>query len=168
MEDNYIHFKIDGRDLKINKDNPEDILMLRTHGSRGKMKNPKWNQLKIKTNENGYKQITITPKQYRLHRVNYFAWNQDWDIHNSCVKTNSIDHKDINITNNNIENLRVVTNQENQWNRNCKGYCWHKQSQKWQAYIKVNGKLKHLGYFLLEEEAHQVYLEAKKIYHIIE
>jgi len=166
--DDYIHFELDGRKLKINKQNPNDILMLKTHGGRGKMKNPKWNQIKIQIRKSdGYKIIHIKPKTYKLHRVNYYAHNQDWDIYNSYNKTNSVDHIDIDITNNNIENLRVLTNQENQFNRNCKGYTWHKSRNKWRAQITVNGKNKHLGYFILEEDARNAYLEAKKIYHII-
>lgn len=167
MEDNYIYFSIDGRDLKINKENPEDILMLRTH-SRGKMKNPRWNQIKVKIHKsNGYKLINIAPKQYLLHRVNYYAWNQEWNIHDSS-KNNQIDHEDIKKANNNIENLRVVTHQQNQWNRKAKGYYFNKKLQKWQSRIKINGKQKHLGLFILEEDAHQAYLDAKKIYHKIQ
>jgi hypothetical protein len=172
MEDNYIHFKIDGRDLKIHKDNPEYIFMWKTHNGGYKMKNPRWNHLKIKTNENGYKQITITPKQYLLHRVNYYAWNQEWNIHDSS-KNNQIDHKKDkgNLPKNqynNIENLRVVTSQQNHFNINCKGYYWDKKTQKWQAQIRVRGKNKHLGRFNTEDEARQAYLDAKKIYHKIE
>ena len=166
MEDNYIHFKIDGRDLKIHKENPDDIFMWKTQCSRGKMKNPRWNKIKVQTRLDGYKQIKINKKMFQLHRVNYYSHNPTWDIHDSSMD-NFIDHKDINKTNNNIENLRIVTHQENCFNTNCKGFCWYKQLQKWQAYINVNGKRKHLGYFLLEEEARQVYLDAKKIYHKI-
>ena len=50
------------------------------------------------------------------------------------------------------------------FNRNCKGYTWNKQKQKWRAYITVNGKQKHLGYFDLEEDAKNARLAAKKIY----
>jgi len=167
MDDNYIHFELDGRKLKINKENPDDILMLKTHCSRGEMKKPRWNQIKIQTRKSdGYKLINIKPTIYYLHRVNYYAHNQDWDIHDSSMD-NFIDHEDIDITNNNIENLRVVTHQENQFNTNAKGYYWHKKAQKWQAYIKVNDKCKYLGLFENEEDAHQAYLEAKKIHHII-
>ena len=110
MDDNYIHFSIDGRDLKINKETPEDIFMWKTHGPgrQGKLKKPYWFQPNIVTNENGYKLIYVAKKRYRLHRINYYAHNQTWNIHDSSMD-NFIDHKDINITNNNIENLRVVT-----------------------------------------------------------
>ena len=165
--DDYINFELDNRKLKINKQNPEDILMWRTHSGNRKLRNPFWKQIKIQTELRGYKRISIAPKTYKLHRVNYYAHNPDWNIHDSSMD-NYIDHEDIDITNNNIENLRVLTNQENQWNRkNFKGYSWHKLRQKWRAYIKVNNKNKHLGLFILEEDAHNAYLEAKKIYHII-
>ena len=162
----YINFSIDGRDLMINEDNPYDVKMWKTHSGNRKLKKPRWNQIKIQTNPEGYKQIKINPKLYSLHRVNYYAWNQDWNIHDSS-QSNQVDHEDVNNSNNNIENLRVVTNQENQWNTNCKGYFWEKQKQKWRARIMVSGKNKHLGLFDLEEDARQAYLEAKKIYHII-
>ena len=61
MDDNYIHFSIDGRDLKINKETPEDIFMWKTHGPgrQGKLKKPYWFQPNIVTNENGYKLIYV-------------------------------------------------------------------------------------------------------------
>ncbi|MCT3552423.1 hypothetical protein [Lentilactobacillus buchneri] len=33
------------------------------------------------------------------------------------------------------------------------GTCFNKSNNKWQAQIKINGKQKHLGYFLTQEEA---------------
>jgi hypothetical protein len=161
--DDYINFELDGRKLKINKENPDDILIWKNN----KHSNPRWYQLKVQTYPNGYKYIKIKPKSYYLHRINYYAHYPTWDIHNSCNKTNSIDHIDIDKTNNYIENLRVLTHQHNQWNRICKGCYWCKRCQKWRARIIVNGKQKYLGLFDLEEDAHQAYLEAKKIYHII-
>jgi len=167
MDDNYIHFELDNRKLKINKENPEDILMLKTHSGKYKMKKPRWNQIKVQTNkQNGYKLITITPKRYYIHRVNYYAHNPSWDIHDFSPN-NSIDHKDIDCTNNYIENLRVLTHQENSFNTKCKGYYWSKRKQKWIAQIMVNGKNKYLGSFDLEEDAKNARLEAKKIYHNI-
>ena len=171
MEDNYINFKIDGRDLKIHKDNPDDILMWKTHWGRQKLKKPYWNQIKVQTFPNGYKYINIKPKNYRLHRINYYAHNQGWNIHDTS-KNNQIDHKkdkdDLpKHQYNNIENLRVVTNQQNQFNTKAKGYYRDKKLQKWRSQIRVNGKLKHLGSFEKEEDARQAYLTAKEIYHII-
>ena len=77
-----------------------------------------------------------------------------------------VDHIDGDTSNNNLSNLRWVTNTENQQNRKrAKGYCWHKQLQKWRAQIKVGTKLIHLGLYQTEDEARQAYLDAKKIHH---
>ena len=55
----YINFSIDGRDLMINEDNPDDVKMWKSHYGRNKLKDPKWNQLKLTTNPKGYKSISI-------------------------------------------------------------------------------------------------------------
>ena len=65
-----------------------------------------------------------------------------------------------------MNNLRIVSHQENQFNKNAKRYT--KQGKKFQAHICLNYKQIRLGYFDNEEEARNAYLEAKKIYHIIE
>ena len=79
-----------------------------------------------------------------------------------------VDHIDNVKTNNCLSNLRMVTSQQNHFNRSkAKGYYWNKEKKKWMAYICLNGKSKHLGYFVNEHDAHQAYLDAKEIYHII-
>ena len=171
MDDNYIHFELDNRKLKINKENPDDIFMWKTQNGKYKMKKPRWNQIKIQTKSRGYKELHIVPKKYKLHRVNYFAHNQDWNIHDSSPN-NQIDHKknkgDLPKNQyNNIENLRVVTNQENQWNRNAKGFFWDKSRQKWKVQIKVNNKRIACKYCDTRELAHNTYQELKKIHHTI-
>ena len=44
------------------------------------------------------------------------------------------------------------------------GVCFHKVSGKFGAYLSINGKMKHLGYFTTAEEAFQVYKLAKEAY----
>jgi hypothetical protein len=78
-----------------------------------------------------------------------------------------LDHINQNRQDNRISNLRMVTNQQNSFNTNAKGYYWHKKNKKWRSKIHVNGKRIYLGYFNTEIEARQSYLEAKKIHHII-
>ena len=128
-----------------------------------------WKERKMQSDGNGYKrfQFKINKKIYTftLHRLIYWLLNPDWDILDSSTN-NSIDHIDGNPLNNNIENLRLVTHQQNQWNRTrAKGYYWDKK--KWKSQIQLNGKKKNLGRFDNEEDAHNCYLEAKKKYHII-
>lgn len=79
-----------------------------------------------------------------------------------------IDHINGNKTDNRIENLRDVTQQQNQHNRTtAKGYSWNKLEKKWKAHIRLNNKGIHLGTFDKEEDAREAYLNAKEIYHII-
>lgn len=162
----YIYFKIDGRELMINEDDPEDVKIWYFKCGRGEIKKPYWKKKISSQMSNRYIVSNINGKKLLLHRLNYFAWNQSWDI-NDISKKNLIDHIDQNKTNNHINNLRVVTQSQNKFNTTYKGYSWFKRSKKWKARIKLNGKEKHLGYFEKEEDARKAYLEAKKIYHII-
>ena len=128
-------------------------------------KNKKWMIIKNVDNRRGYNSFQVGPKHLYRHRVLGFAFLA-LDIEN---KKHHIDHIDGNRLNNNVLNLRIVSQQQNNWNQtNAKGYCWHKRRQQYQAYINLNNKPIHLGYFITEEEARQAYLNAKLIYHKIE
>jgi len=130
-----------------------------------KMSCRKWKTLK-QSNENGYKSICIgNDKKVKVHRLVYKAHNLDWDIEDTS-KNNYIDHKDRCRSNNKISNLQVATQQQNCFNTTAKGYSFHKQKKKYQAQITLDGKSIHLGHFDTADEAHNAYLEAKKIYHI--
>jgi hypothetical protein len=79
-----------------------------------------------------------------------------------------VDHIDGNPLNNRRSNLRLATPSENQWNqkRSCantsgfKGVGWHERDRRWQARIRKEGKLYHLGNFKSPEEAHEAYCRA--------
>ena len=72
-----------------------------------------------------------------------------------------VDHIDNNKANNNVTNLRWVSNQENQFNKqiSCKntsgvkGVRQTKNSQKWLAQIKYNSKTIYLGVFANKNDA---------------
>tara|TARA_R110000822_G_C14996539_1_gene460281 strand:- start:60 stop:551 length:492 start_codon:yes stop_codon:yes gene_type:complete len=137
----------------------------RERWGKRKLKNPYWYELKGKiNNKTGYKSLHINYRYFYYHRLVYLIHNPDWDIDDSS-QANSIDHIDRNKLNNCIENLRVVTHAENQWNRNAKGYTLHKGG-KYQGKIVVDGKAKYLGLFNTKDEAHQSYLNEKAIHHI--
>jgi len=110
----------------------------------------------------GYRCIRMDGKKHRTHRLIYIMHNGD------IPEKMFIDHKNGIKDDNRIENLRVVNNQENQFNTKAKGYCWNKTMQKYESTISINGVKKRLGYFAKEEDARQVYLVAKEKYHIIE
>ncbi len=81
-----------------------------------------------------------------------------------------IDHIDNNKQNNNIINLRFATIQQNCQNRSLsskntsgtKGVCWNKKTMKWRAYIKINGKTIHLGYFINKDDAINIRIQRAK------
>lgn len=43
------------------------------------------------------------------------------------------------------------------------GVCWSKANKKWKAYIKIDGKQKHLGYFDNKEDAIKARKEAEDL-----
>ena len=156
--------ELNGRKIKYES---KKIWMLRETWGNRTLKNPDWRELKGNVSKStGYRRVEINNKSYSYHRVVYFIHNQKWKIHDSSTD-NSIDHIDRNPLHNNIENLRVVTNQQNLWNQNAKGYCFDRASGKYKAQICVDYKLKHLGYFMSEQAAGSAYLEAKSSLHHI-
>jgi hypothetical protein len=116
----------------------------------------------ITRKSNGYIDINFiyNKKEYHL-LAHQFVW---YDVHKQIV--DCIDHINGKRHDNRIENLRSVTQQQNLFNTNAKGYYWNKRNKKWNAKIKVNGKSKHIGLYDTEQEAHQAYLNEKKILHI--
>jgi len=149
---------INGKLVRLNLRTGEIFMQFRHTGI--------WRIKKI-SGQHEYLIITIGEKKYKLHRVIYKIWNPDWDIEDGS-NDNSIDHINGHTDDNQITNLRNVTHQQNHCNRTkAKGYSWNKQLQKWQASIKLNNKHIHLGLFVLEADARNAYLEAKKVYHII-
>ena len=162
----WLYLELNNKKLRINKNDSMDIYTWREY----KTIPDDWYKIKIKldTQKCGYKyyRFKINKKVYRLSRIIYKAHNKDWEIDNSSMN-NFIDHINTNSLDNRIENLRVLTHQQNQFNRNAKGYYWNKKRNKWRSQIKINGKTKFLGYFDDEEDAHISYLNAKEVYHKI-
>jgi hypothetical protein len=106
--------------------------------------------------------LELNEKTYRI-QGHQFAWY--W-INKECV--DEIDHINGIKTDNRICNLRSVTHQQNQWNRNtAKGYYFDKNANKYRAEIRLNNKNIYLGLYHSEEEARNAYLQAKEIYHKI-
>jgi hypothetical protein len=105
-----------------------------------------------------YRRIQIDKKRYRAQRLAWLYHYEEWP-------QNHIDHINHQTDDNRIENLRDVTGSQNQWNGSIrsgttsqyKGVCWDKASNKWKAYIRINGKRTHLGYFEIEIDTARAY-----------
>lgn len=83
----------------------------------------------------------------------------------------TVDHINGNGLDNRKSNLRICTQQQNSFNSKSsvgiskfKGVSTHKNTTKWRAYITVNRKQIHLGYFEKEKDAAKAYNKAALFY----
>jgi hypothetical protein len=162
-----IEFVIKNRRLRL----IDGVMYSRAHWGGEETKEEKWNKIKFYKTTEGYDHCGITVDRIKRfffkHRLVKLAHDPTFDIFD-VSPSNVIDHENHTRDDNLNDNLRVVTQQQNCFNRSgVKGYSWNKQRKKWVAHIKVNGKKKDLGGFKTEEEARAAYLKAKAKLHII-
>ena len=162
-----IEFVLKNRLLRLH---PDGVIYTRSHYRGEETKSEKWTEVKFCKNA-GYDRCTITvdgiERAFYKHRLVKLAHDPTFDIFDSSP-SNCIDHENHIRDDNSIHNLRVVTQQQNHFNRSgVKGYSWIKRDKKWVASIMLDGKKKYLGGFENEEDAREAYLAAKAIYHII-
>ena len=141
-----------------------DGIHLRNKVSR----NPKAPKDKIagSKHHSGYLQVKVDGKYHMVHRI-------IWGLFNDKIPDNmEIDHINHIRDDNRLENLRLVTRQENRRNqsRSVKntsgviGVSRYEARNQWQSQIKVNGKNIHLGFYNDFEEAVKVRKEAENKY----
>lgn len=128
-----------------------------------------WQLLNLKPNSLGYLRINIDEIYYAVQRLIAFCFMGLENIIGTQANTNGvIDHINGIKTDNRVVNLRLITVQQNTFNKHdVKGYTWNARANKWKGHLCVDAKYIHLGYFDTEQEAHTAYLTAKAIYHII-
>jgi hypothetical protein len=115
----------------------------------------------------GYIRLRIAGKSYRAHRLAWLYTHGSWPI-------KYIDHINGDKTDNSILNLRDVTPSGNRQNQRVASKTNKTTGLigisvysigRYRAQISVYGKNKHLGLFDTPEEAHQAYLNAKRVLH---
>ena len=131
------------------------------------IKNPYWKKYKqtIDTDNRGrqYKKIKVVGRDFKVHRVIYFIHNyMEWDIYDNS-RSNLIDHIDRDTFNNNIENLRVVTNQQNCFNKGTKNVTITKYNT-YRAKVSC-GETTLYKHFKTEQEAIDAVAEFRLKYH---
>ncbi len=117
--------------------------------------NKRTNKIAGWTDRRGYRRVKVNGRSVSIHRI-------IWEMHHGLIpKGKEIDHIDRQKGNNKLHNLRLVTPTQNCQNKSIRrdnksgaaGVHWHNKKNKWAAYISVNKKLKHLGYFDVFEQA---------------
>jgi len=103
---------------------------------------------------NGRYMGRIQYRAYQAHRI-------IWAVVYGEDPAGQIDHIDHNPLNNRIDNLRVVSHQENHRNTSHRknntsgamGVSWFAATSRWSAYIMVDKRKHHLGYFADKQDA---------------
>ncbi len=109
----------------------------------------------------GYTYITIIGKRYSAHRLAWFYMTGAWPEH-------EVDHINCIRNDNRWCNLREATPSQNMGNTparinnvtGLKGAYYRKDSNKYRAQIRIDGKFVNLGNFDTAEEAHEAYCKA--------
>lgn len=110
--------------------------------------------------QTGYIHIGINGKTYKAHRLAFLYMNGQ-------LPEYEVDHINGDRSDNKWSNIRCVTRTENMRNQrkykcNTSGHTgvfWHNRLNKWQANIRSEGKLRHIGYYEDIEDA----VEARKL-----
>lgn len=113
------------------------------------------------TNGNGYLVVYAMGRLFRAHRIAWVLMTGEWPTHD-------IDHINRDRTDNRWVNLREATRGQNLRNAGIKkssgtglkGVAAH--GERFAAYIRLNGKKKHLGVFDTAVEAHQEYCRVSR------
>jgi hypothetical protein len=115
--------------------------------------------------KDGYLRVQVIGKRWRVHRLGFllaYGWLPPM-----------VDHINGNRFDNRIQNLRASNGQHNSQNRrfvnknNKTGFLGVSPSKngKFESFLCVDGKNKRLGTFNTPEEAHNRYLEQKRLHH---
>lgn len=117
---------------------------------------PRSNRLKVgqiagDKDGRGYRRVMVGKTHYKLHVL-------IWIMFNGPIPEGAlVDHDDKDISNNYIENLRLLTKAGNNRNRDAGGVTFETVRNKWRAQSSVGNETVFLGRFDTREEAEVEY-----------
>jgi len=116
----------------------------------------------------------LTPRGYRFIMIDgerIYAHTLAWLYVHGRWPAEHVNHKNGNLSDNRLCNLREATRAEISWSarprRDSRSPLKGAQTfeGRWRSGIVINGKTIHLGLFDTPEEAHAAYCEAARLYH---
>ena len=116
--------------------------------------------LKSHIRNSGYSHVILCKDSktrcYFIHQLIAMAfWGHTPDGTSGMV----VDHIDNNPSNNNIENLQVISHRENCYkDKDAPGVYWHNKNQKWCAVFTFRYEKKYIGSFDTKAEAKEAYI----------
>jgi len=121
-----------------------------------------------RASSNGYLQVNLSKKgkfkSLSIHQLVAFTFLNHTPSGYKVV----VDHIDNNKLNNRLDNLHIITQRQNAskdktgGSSEYVGVTWRKDSKKWRSRIEINSKVKNLGCFINEIDAHNAYQTALK------
>lgn len=115
------------------------------------------------TEHQGYIRVKLDGRKYQAHRLVWML------AYGECPEHMQLDHINGFRNDNRVENLRLVSNQQNQFNRSCndgRGYKGvYRKGKSWKAEITVPDGRKYLGMFRTPEQAAIAYDAAARRWH---
>jgi len=119
--------------------------------------------LKSVIDGSGYNCVLLYVNGKRKQRNVHQLVAESFLNHEPCGFKLVINHIDLNKLNNNVSNLEIISTRQNSNRKHLKssskyvGVSWNKREKKWVTQIIIEGKKKHLGYFVCETKAHLTY-----------